>query len=167
MLRILDHIHTVDRIFQHHLQGLPHTFQAPRSQTLPPLERLRTVRAKSTTGMRPTWGIWRRATSSSRSISSSPAASRRACGAARSFCMSACTAHTTAAMPAPSAIERPHSESRFDHGLSRRREVSKRHVKSPGAPSPPASGQRAAQVAGRPTIPLPTPIQSRARRAKT
>ena len=30
MLRILDHIHAVDRIFQHHLQGLPHTFQAPR-----------------------------------------------------------------------------------------------------------------------------------------
>jgi uncharacterized damage-inducible protein DinB len=28
MLRILDHIHVVDRIFQHHLQGLPHTFQA-------------------------------------------------------------------------------------------------------------------------------------------
>ena len=40
MLRILDHIHTVDRIFQHHLQGLPHTFQAPRSQTMPPLEAL-------------------------------------------------------------------------------------------------------------------------------
>jgi uncharacterized damage-inducible protein DinB len=40
MLRILDHIHTVDRIFQHHLQGLPHTFQAPRSETMPPLEAL-------------------------------------------------------------------------------------------------------------------------------
>jgi uncharacterized damage-inducible protein DinB len=40
MLRILDHIHTVDRIFQHHLQGLPHTFQAPRSQELPQLEAL-------------------------------------------------------------------------------------------------------------------------------
>jgi uncharacterized damage-inducible protein DinB len=40
MLRILDHIHTVDRIFQHHLQGLPHTFQAPRSATMPPLEAL-------------------------------------------------------------------------------------------------------------------------------
>ena len=40
MLRILDHIHTVDRIFQHHLQGLPHTFKAPRSETMPQLEAL-------------------------------------------------------------------------------------------------------------------------------
>ena len=40
VLRILDHIHTVDRIFQHHLQGLPHSFQAPRSQDLPQLEAL-------------------------------------------------------------------------------------------------------------------------------
>jgi uncharacterized damage-inducible protein DinB len=40
MLRILDHIHTVDKIFQHHLQGVPHTFQAPRSQELPQLEAL-------------------------------------------------------------------------------------------------------------------------------
>jgi uncharacterized damage-inducible protein DinB len=40
MLRILDHIHVVDRIFQHHLQGLPHTFQAPRSQELPQLQAL-------------------------------------------------------------------------------------------------------------------------------
>jgi uncharacterized damage-inducible protein DinB len=40
MLRILDHIHTVDKIFQHHLQGLPHTFQAPRSRELPQLEAL-------------------------------------------------------------------------------------------------------------------------------
>ncbi|QYD73341.1 hypothetical protein KZJ38_27290 [Paraburkholderia edwinii] len=40
MLRILDHIHVVDRIFQHHLQGLPHGFQAPRSDTLPELEPL-------------------------------------------------------------------------------------------------------------------------------
>jgi uncharacterized damage-inducible protein DinB len=40
MLRILDHIHTVDRIFQHHLQGLPHTFQAPRSAQLPQLDAL-------------------------------------------------------------------------------------------------------------------------------
>jgi uncharacterized damage-inducible protein DinB len=37
MLRILDHIHVVDQIFQHHLQGLPHTFQAPRSQEMPDL----------------------------------------------------------------------------------------------------------------------------------
>lgn len=35
MLRILDHIHTVDRIFQHHLQGLPHGFQAARSEVMP------------------------------------------------------------------------------------------------------------------------------------
>jgi len=35
MLRILDHIHTVDRIFQHHLLGLPHSFQAARSEVMP------------------------------------------------------------------------------------------------------------------------------------
>jgi uncharacterized damage-inducible protein DinB len=40
MLRILDHIHSVDRIFQHHLQGLPHTFKAPRSETVPDLQTL-------------------------------------------------------------------------------------------------------------------------------
>src|SRR6185437_1867329 len=40
MLRILDHIHVVDRIFQHHLQGLPHTFQAPRSSELPHFQEL-------------------------------------------------------------------------------------------------------------------------------
>ena len=40
MLRILDHIHTVDRIFQAHLQGLPHTFQAPRSEKIPELQML-------------------------------------------------------------------------------------------------------------------------------
>ena len=40
MLRILDHIHAVDRIFQHHLCGLPHTFNAARSETLPTLETL-------------------------------------------------------------------------------------------------------------------------------
>jgi uncharacterized damage-inducible protein DinB len=38
MLRVLDHIHVVDRIFQHHLQGLPHSFQAPRSATMPDLQ---------------------------------------------------------------------------------------------------------------------------------
>jgi uncharacterized damage-inducible protein DinB len=37
MLRILDHIHTVDRIFQHHLQGRPHGCRAPRSEVLPTL----------------------------------------------------------------------------------------------------------------------------------
>ena len=40
MLRVLDHIHVVDRIFQHHLQGLPHTFQAPRSERVPELQAL-------------------------------------------------------------------------------------------------------------------------------
>ena len=40
MLRILDHIHAVDRIFQHHLQGLPHVFKAPRSETIPELQGL-------------------------------------------------------------------------------------------------------------------------------
>lgn len=35
MLRILDHILVVDRIFQHHLQGLPHKFGAPRSDEVP------------------------------------------------------------------------------------------------------------------------------------
>jgi uncharacterized damage-inducible protein DinB len=40
MLRILDHIHTVDRIFQHHLCGLPHTFKAARSETIPALDAL-------------------------------------------------------------------------------------------------------------------------------
>ena len=40
MLRILDHMHVVDRIFQHHLQGLPHSFQAPRSERLPEFQAL-------------------------------------------------------------------------------------------------------------------------------
>jgi uncharacterized damage-inducible protein DinB len=40
MLRIFDHIHTVDRIFQSHLQGLPHKFQAPRSAQVPELRAL-------------------------------------------------------------------------------------------------------------------------------
>lgn len=40
MLRILDHIHVVDRIFQHHLLGLSHAFQAPRSESLPALREL-------------------------------------------------------------------------------------------------------------------------------
>jgi len=35
ILCILDHIHAVDRIFQHHLQGVPHTFRAPRSESAP------------------------------------------------------------------------------------------------------------------------------------
>lgn len=37
---VLDHIHVVDRIFQHHLQGLPHGFHAPRSEETPSVERL-------------------------------------------------------------------------------------------------------------------------------
>jgi uncharacterized damage-inducible protein DinB len=37
---ILDHIHVVDRIFQHHLQGVPHAFQAPRSDVTPDIETL-------------------------------------------------------------------------------------------------------------------------------
>lgn len=40
MLRILDHMHVVDKIFQHHLQGLPHTFRAPRSEQAPDLQLL-------------------------------------------------------------------------------------------------------------------------------
>ena len=40
MLRVLDHVHVVDRIFQHHLQGLPHGFAAPRSPKLPDLQSL-------------------------------------------------------------------------------------------------------------------------------
>lgn len=40
MLRVLDHIHTVDQIFQHHLQGLPHNFSAPRSEAMPELKTL-------------------------------------------------------------------------------------------------------------------------------
>jgi uncharacterized damage-inducible protein DinB len=35
MLRILDHIHVVDKIFRHHLQASPHSFKAPRSEALP------------------------------------------------------------------------------------------------------------------------------------
>ncbi len=40
MLRIFDHIHVVDRIFQHHLQGVPHTFKAARSEKMPELQSL-------------------------------------------------------------------------------------------------------------------------------
>lgn len=40
MLRVLDHIHTVDCIFSCHLQGVPHGFQAARSDTLPAFEPL-------------------------------------------------------------------------------------------------------------------------------
>ncbi|MBW8813291.1 MAG: DinB family protein [Caulobacterales bacterium] len=40
MVRILDHIHVVDRIFRHHLQGSTHGFQAARSDVLPELRPL-------------------------------------------------------------------------------------------------------------------------------
>lgn len=40
VMRVLDHIHVVDRIFQHHLQGIPHPFQAPRSEVIPELAAL-------------------------------------------------------------------------------------------------------------------------------
>lgn len=40
LLRILDHIHVVDRVFQHHLQGRLCTFHAPRSEELPDIETL-------------------------------------------------------------------------------------------------------------------------------
>jgi uncharacterized damage-inducible protein DinB len=38
MLRIFDHIHAVDRIFQHHLLGRPHAFKAARSEVMPALD---------------------------------------------------------------------------------------------------------------------------------
>jgi uncharacterized damage-inducible protein DinB len=37
---ILDHIHVVDRIFQHHLRGVPHQFHAPRSDVTPGIKEL-------------------------------------------------------------------------------------------------------------------------------
>ena len=40
LLRLLDHIHSVDRIFQHHLQGISHGFRAARSDELPGFEAL-------------------------------------------------------------------------------------------------------------------------------
>lgn len=40
VLRALDHIQVVDRIFQHHLQGLPHGYGAPVSRTIPSLPAL-------------------------------------------------------------------------------------------------------------------------------
>lgn len=40
MLQVLDHIHTVDKIFQYHLQSLTHNFSAPRSETMPDLNAL-------------------------------------------------------------------------------------------------------------------------------
>ncbi|WNG48741.1 hypothetical protein F0U60_34955 [Archangium minus] len=40
LLRILDHIYVVDRVFQHHLMGLPHAFRAPRSEQPPDVRKL-------------------------------------------------------------------------------------------------------------------------------
>jgi uncharacterized damage-inducible protein DinB len=40
MLRIFDHMHVVDRIFQQHLRGLPHEFRAPRSERMPEFQEL-------------------------------------------------------------------------------------------------------------------------------
>lgn len=40
LLRVLDHIHTVDLIFQHHLEGRPHGFAAARSEVMPGLAAL-------------------------------------------------------------------------------------------------------------------------------
>lgn len=40
LTQILDHINVVDRIFQHHLQGLPHSHRGPRSEVLPTFETL-------------------------------------------------------------------------------------------------------------------------------
>jgi uncharacterized damage-inducible protein DinB len=40
LLRVLDHIHVVDRVFQHHLQGTPHRFHAPKSDVVPDLQTL-------------------------------------------------------------------------------------------------------------------------------
>lgn len=40
MLRVLDHIHAVDRIFQAHLLGQPHAYRAARSEILPAFEPL-------------------------------------------------------------------------------------------------------------------------------
>lgn len=40
MLRVLDHILAVDRIFQSHLKGEPHGYRAARSDTMPAFEAL-------------------------------------------------------------------------------------------------------------------------------
>jgi uncharacterized damage-inducible protein DinB len=34
LFRILDHVHVVDKVFQHHLLRLPHGFRAPRSEEM-------------------------------------------------------------------------------------------------------------------------------------
>ncbi len=40
LVRLLDHIHVVDGVFQHHLQRLPHGFDAPRSGEVPEISTL-------------------------------------------------------------------------------------------------------------------------------
>ena len=40
LLRILDHVSVVDRIFQKHLQGRPNTFKGPRTDILPDIQTL-------------------------------------------------------------------------------------------------------------------------------
>lgn len=40
LLQIMDHMHVVDRIFQHHLRGLPHAFKAARSEQVPAFDQL-------------------------------------------------------------------------------------------------------------------------------
>jgi len=40
LLRILDHIHVVDKVFQHHLLRLPHAFRGPRSEEMPDFQTL-------------------------------------------------------------------------------------------------------------------------------
>jgi uncharacterized damage-inducible protein DinB len=40
LLRILDHIYVVDKVFQHHLLDLPHAFRAPRSDEVPDFQTL-------------------------------------------------------------------------------------------------------------------------------
>lgn len=40
VVRLLDHIQTVDEIFSHNLEGLPHGHRAPRSVELPSLDAL-------------------------------------------------------------------------------------------------------------------------------
>ncbi|MBN9088853.1 MAG: DinB family protein [Reyranella sp.] len=41
VLRLLDHIQTVDEIFRHNLEAIPHGYAAPRSAEIPSLEVLR------------------------------------------------------------------------------------------------------------------------------
>jgi len=49
VLRLLDHIQTVDEIFSHNLQARPHGHRAPRSVELPSLDEL-VNKARSTAG---------------------------------------------------------------------------------------------------------------------